>query len=98
MGCEYFCKYFLLRITRGVGEDYVSLHHANVFIIEDNILCHLGVPSDHTGSHGNGLNGCKINLIAYPNPCNGYTFSLVFPHFFDIFINIYEYANEVIFI
>ena len=79
-------------------EDYVILHHANVFIIEDNILCHLGGPSDHTGSHGNWLNGCKIDLITYPNPCNGSSFSLVFPHFFDIFINIHEYANETIFI
>ena len=99
MGCEYFCKYLLFfRIAQGVGEDYVILHHANVFIIEDNILCHLGGPSDHTGSHGNWLNGCKIDLITYPNPCNGYSFPLVFPHFFDIFINIHEYANEIIFI
>ena len=76
----------------------VILHHANVFIIEDNILCHLGGPSGHTGSHGNWLNGCKIDLITYPNPCNGYSFSLVFPNFCDIFINIHEYANEIIFI
>ena len=76
----------------------VILHHANVFIIEDNILCHLGGPSDHTGSHGNWLNGCKIDLITYPNPCNGYDFSLVFPHFLTFFINIHEYANEIIFI
>ena len=81
-----------------MGEDYVILHHANVFIIEDNILCHLGGPSDHTGSHGNWLNGCKIDFITYPNPCNGYSFSLVFSSFFDIFINIHEYANEIIFI
>ena len=91
MGCEYFCKYLLFfRIAQGVGEDYVILHHANVFIIEDNILCHLGGPSDHTGSHGNWLNGCKIDLITYPNPCNGYSFSLVFPHFLTfllIFMN-----------
>ena len=79
MGCEYFFKYLLFfRIVRGVGEDYVILHHANVFII------------DHTGSHGNLLNGCKIDLITYPNPCNGYSFSLVFPHFLTfllIFMN-----------
>ena len=82
MGCEYFCKYLLFfRIAQVVGEDYVILHHANMFIIEDNILCHLGGPSDHTGSHGNWLNGCKIDLITYPNPCKGYSFSLVFPHF-----------------
>ena len=91
MGCEYFCKYLLFfRIAQGVGEDYVILHHANVFIIEDNILCHLGGPSDHTGSHGNWLNGCKINLIIYPNPCNGYSFPLVFPNFLTfllIFMN-----------
>ena len=71
-------------------EDYVILHHANVFIIEDNILCHLGGPSDHTGSHGNWLNGCKIDLITYPNPCNESSFSLVFPHFLTfllIFMN-----------
>ena len=91
MGCEYFCKYLLFfRIVRGLVEDYVILHHANVFIIEDNILCHLGGPFDHTGSHGNWLNGCKIDLITYQNPCNGYSFSLVFPHFLTfllIFMN-----------
>ena len=59
----------------------VILHHANVFIIEDNILCQLGGPFGHTGSHGNWLNGCKIDLITYPIPFNGYNFSLVFPHF-----------------
>ena len=62
-----------------------------MFIIEDNILCHLGGPFDHTGSHGNWLNGCKIDLITYPNPCNGSSFSLVFPHFLTfllIFMNI----------
>ena len=86
-------------MARGVGENYVILHHANVkFIIEDNILCHLGGPAVQTGSHGNWLNGCKIDLITYPNPCNGYSFSLVFPHFFDIFIDIHDYANEIIFI
>ena len=79
-------------------EDYVILHHANVFIIEDNILCHLGGPFDDTGSHGNWLNGCKIDLITYPNPCNGYSFFPYFSSFFDIFINIHEYANEMIFI
>ena len=99
MGCEYFCKYLLFfRITGGVGEDNVILHHAVVFIIEDNILCHLGGHSDQTGSHGNWLNGCKIDLITYPNPCNGYSFSPCFSSFFDIFINIHEYANEIIFI
>ena len=67
-------------------EDYVILHHANVFIIEDNILCHLGGPSDHTGSHGNWLNGCKIDLITYPNPCNGSSFSLVFPHLLTVLL------------
>ena len=91
MGCEYFCKYLLFfRIAQGVIEDYVILHHTNVFIIEDNILCHLGGPSDHIGSHGNWLNGCKIDLITYPNPCNGYSFPLVFPHFLTfllIFMN-----------
>ena len=92
MGCEYFCKYLLFfRIA-----DYVILL-SNVFIIEDNILSHLGGPSDHTGSHGNWLNGCKIDLITYPNPCNGYSFPC-FSSFFDIFINIHEYANEIIFI
>ena len=78
-----------------MGEDYVILHHANVFIIEDNILCHLGGPSDHTGSHGNWLNGCKIDLITYPNPCNGYSFPLVFPHYTP---GIYEvYRGYIVF-
>ena len=36
------------------------------------------------------LNGCKIDLITYPNPCNGFSFPLVFPHiltFLLIFMN-----------
>ena len=48
--------------------------------------CHLGGPSDHTGSHGNWLNGCKIDLITYPNPCSGSSFSLVFPHFLTLLL------------
>ena len=91
VGCEHLCKYLLFyRIAQGVGEDYVILHHANVFIIEDSIKCHLSGLSDHTGSHGNWLNGCKTDLITYPNPCNGYRFSLVFPDvltFLSIFMN-----------
>ena len=54
-------------------------------------IFYLGGPSDHTGSHGNWLNGCKIVLITYPNPCIGYSFPLVFPNFFTfllIFMNI----------
>ena len=81
---------YSLESHEGSGEDYVILHHANVLIIEDNILCHLGGPSVQTGSHGNWLNGCKIDLITYPNPCNGYSVSLVFPHFLTfllIFMN-----------
>ena len=87
VGCEYVCKYLLFfRFARGVGEDYVILHHANVFIIEDNILYHLSGPSDHTGSHGNLLNGSKIDFITYPNPCTGYSISLVFPILFGLFL------------
>ena len=54
-------------------------------------------PSDHTGSHENWFEGCKIDLITHPKPCNGYSFSLVFLDFSN-FINIHEYANEMIFI
>ena len=51
-------------------------------------------PTDHTGSHENWFQGCKIDLIIHPKPCNGYSVSSTF----DIFINIHEYANEIIFI
>ena len=36
---------------RGQRGNYVILDHANVFIVEDNILWHLGGPSDQTVSH-----------------------------------------------
>ena len=65
------------RITLGVLGKYVILHRANVFIVEDNILWHY----DHTGSHENWFQGCKIDLKTHRKPCNGYTFSLVFPLF-----------------
>ena len=36
---------------RGGRGNYLILHHANVFIVEDNILWHLDGPSDQTVSH-----------------------------------------------
>ena len=33
----------------------------------------------------------RFDIITYPIPCNGYNFSLVFPHFFNSFINIQKY-------
>ena len=36
---------------RGQRGNYIILDHANVFIVEDNILWHLGGPSDQTVSH-----------------------------------------------
>ena len=36
IGGMYFCKYLLFfRIARGVGEDYVSLHHGKVQVGKD---------------------------------------------------------------
>ena len=43
-----------------------------------------------TNSLENLSQGCKIGLITYAIPCNGYSFSLVFPHFLSfllIFMN-----------
>ena len=60
-----------------------------VFIIEDNILWHLGGPSDRTGSLENFSQGCKIDLTTYPIPCSVYTFPLIFPQFLH-FINNHE--------
>ena len=57
------------------------LHYAKVFIAMDNILWHKAGPSDHTGSHENLPQGCKIDLIAHSKPCNGYSFPLVVPQF-----------------
>ena len=36
---------------RGRRGNYVILHHANMFIVEDTIRWHLGGPSDQTVSH-----------------------------------------------
>ena len=69
-----------------------------MYIVEDNVLWHFGGPSDHTGRHENWFQGCKIDLITHPKPCNGYSFPLVFPRRSIYFINIHEYANEIIFI
>ena len=68
-----------------------------MFIVEDNILWHLGGPYNHTDSHENWFHGCKIVVITHTKPCNGYSFSLIF---FDVrhFNNIHEFANEIIFI
>ena len=49
--------------TRGRNGNYVVLHHVNAFIVEDNILWHLGDTSDYTGTHENWSQGCKIDLI-----------------------------------
>ena len=72
--------YILSAHTRGRSENYVILHHENAFIVEDNILWHLSDTSDYTGSHEDWSQGCKIDLITHPKPCNGYT--LVFVRFF----------------
>ena len=63
-----------------------------MFIAEDNIFWHFGGPSDHTGSHKNWFQGCKIDLITHPKRNNGCSFCLTFV----IFISIN--ANEIIFI
>ena len=65
-----------------------------MFIVEYNILWYFCGPFDHTGSHENFVQGCKIDLIIHLKPCNGYSVSSTF----DILINIHEYANMIIFI
>ena len=53
-------------------------------------------PSGNTYSLETLSRECKIGLITYAIPCNGYSF----PHFssiFDIFIDFHEYANEIFF-
>ena len=57
--------------TRDRSGNYVILHHVNAFIVEDNMLWHLGDTSDNTGSHENWSQGCKIDLITHTKPCNG---------------------------
>ena len=46
----------------GDCEQYSVLHHANVFIVEDSICLHLGVPSDQSGSHKT----CARYMSYYP--------------------------------
>ena len=74
----------------GRSGNYVILHHVNAFIVEDNILWHLGDTADYTGSHENWSQGCKIDLITHPKPCNGYSFFPCFSSIFYFFINIHE--------
>ena len=86
--CVFFSTLFI-RISLGVGVE-THLHHVNAFIVEDNILWHLGDTSDYTGGHKNWSQGCKIDPITHPKPCYGYSLSLVFPRFFTfslIFMN-----------
>ena len=63
---EYFCEYTLFfRIIRGGCGNYIILHHANVSIVEDNILWHLDGPSERTGSHEHWFQGCKVDLVTH---------------------------------
>ena len=65
------------------------------FIADDNILWHHEGPFDSTYSLETLSQGCKIGLITYAVPCNGYIFPR-FSSFFDIFIYFHEYANKTI--
>ena len=72
---------FSLELSWGGGGNYVILHYANVFIVEDNILWLLGGPSDHTGSHENWFQRYEIDHITHQKSCNGDSFPLVFTRF-----------------
>ena len=43
----------------GLHGNYVILHGANVFNVEDIISWHLGRPFDHTGSHEIGFTDAR---------------------------------------
>ena len=63
------------------GNNVIS-PHANVFFIaDDNILWHHESPFDNTYSLETLSQECKIGLITYAVPCNGY----VFPRFSSFF-------------
>ena len=51
---------------RGGRGNYVILHYANVFIVEDNILWHLVSPSDQTVSHKTLSLSAKMILYNLP--------------------------------
>ena len=68
-----------------------------MFIIEDNILLHLGGPSDRTGSLENFFPGMQDRSNNLSNMLQCMYFSSHFSSIFDIFINDHEYANEIIF-
>ena len=53
VGICIFLSTLFIRVTLGVGVEAVILHHVNAFIVEDNILWHLGDTSDYTVSHEN---------------------------------------------
>ena len=55
-------------------------------------------PLTTLAANENLFQGYKIDLITHPKPCNGYSLSFVSPRFSTFYINIHEYANEIIFI
>ena len=65
MGYKYFVSTpYSLESHEGWCGNYVILHHANVFFIdEDNILWHHGGLSHSTDSLYNLSQGCKIDKI-----------------------------------
>ena len=73
------------------------LHHANVFIVEDNLYDIKVVPLTTLAAMKIGFRDAIMDIITHPKPCNSSSFSsfiLDFRHFFDI----HEYANEIVFI
>ena len=68
----------------GGCENYVMLHNADVFIVEDNLYGIKVVPLTTLAAMKIGFRDAIMDIITHPKPCNGYSFpsfTLNFRHF-----------------
>ena len=65
------------------------LHHANVFIVKDNIYGVKVVPLTTLAAMKIGFRDIIMDILTHPKPCNGYSFpSFILDfHFLLIFMN-----------
>ena len=75
------------------------LHHANVFIVKDNLYGIKVVPLTTLAAMKICFRDIIMDIITHPKPCNA--MAIVFPRLSSIFdfffVNIHEYVNEIVF-
>ena len=63
------------------------LHHANVFIVKDNLYGMNVVPLTTLAAMKIGFRDTMMDIITHPKPCNGYSFPSFILNFLLIFMN-----------